>query len=317
MSKKFSKNQYKQIKKQYKKIDKIKDKKLKNTVIAVIIIVLIFNFIYTRFNQENEAVSLGGNFQSEAGILEVHYIDVGQGDATLLRLDDFTMLIDTGDTFADEALMTYLDNVKVDEIDIFIGTHPHSDHIANASDIYDKYQVNKTIIPNAVHTSNTFENMITSIENEGTEVVEAFAGYTESIGDLTIEILSPLERSYDDLNDYSVVTKVTYKDSSFIFSGDATKYVEKAIVEEYSSSDLNVDVINAGHHGSDTSSCEEYLYATSPSIVVISCGKDNDYGHPHEEVLDRLEQTNGKILRTDLTGDIVITTDGLEYSIYE
>lgn len=245
--------------------------------------------------------------------LNVHFIDVGQGDATLISYQDFDMLIDTGESYSEDVLLGYLAKYDIDDIDIFIGTHPHSDHIGNVKAVYDKYLVKKTIIPNAVHTTNTFEDMITAIESENTEVIEARAGIIEEYGDLKIEILSPIREEYEDLNDYSVVTKITYKDVSLLLCGDATKLVEGDILE--SDADITVDILKVAHHGSSTSSSEEFLSGTYAKYGIISVGADNDYKHPHDSVLETLKANNIEVLRTDESGTIIFSSDGAKYSI--
>ncbi len=247
------------------------------------------------------------------GDLEVHYIYVGQGDATLIKYNDYTMLIDSGEKGESDKLITYLESVGVEEISTFVGTHPHSDHIGAVPDVFDAFDVKEVIIPNAVHTTKTFENMITSIEDEGSDVIEAKAGYTYSTGALNYEILSPLRESYKDLNDYSVVILMNYGDMDFIFSGDATKLVEKDILD--TGKNIEADILKLGHHGSRTSSSDEYIKAINADVAIISAGIDNDYNHPHKEVLDALNSNGVDILRNDLLGDIVLTTDGYEYNI--
>ncbi|MFV0518814.1 MAG: ComEC/Rec2 family competence protein [Lachnospirales bacterium] len=299
-----------------------KTKKLFKFIFLLVFLIFIldneFNFTQKYFINKNTNENIVDDLSNESqeefeNEFSVHFIDVGQGDATLFLYDEFTMLIDTGDTFAENDLMTYLEKMNVQNIDIFIGTHPHSDHIGNVKAVYDKYEVVKTIIPNAVHTTKTFEEMIAAIENEKTEVVEAKAGYSETIGDLSIEILSPLRDSYTDLNDYSVVTKIKYKDISLLFTGDATTLVEQDILD--SGANLNVDILKVPHHGSDSSSKKLFISSTLADYGVISVGVDNDYGHPKESVLETLDENNIEILRTDKSGTIIFSTDGIKYSI--
>ncbi len=245
--------------------------------------------------------------------LSVHFIDVDQGDSTLISYNDYNMLIDTGEYTEADKLITYLESVGVNEIDTFVGTHPHSDHIGAVTEVFDAFDIKEVIIPNATHTTKTFEKMITAIENENTEVIEAKAGYTFSIDDLSYEILSPLRDEYSDLNDYSVVILMKYKDMDFIFSGDATKLVEKDILE--TGKNIEVDILKLGHHGSRTSSSDEYIEATNADVAIISVGAENDYGHPHSEVVETLDKYNIETLRTDLNGNIVLYTDGYKYNI--
>lgn len=244
--------------------------------------------------------------------LQIHFIDVGQGDSSLIITPDGdTVLIDCGSKSAESKIISYLDSCGVKEITYAVFTHPHEDHIGSASAIFDKYTVKNVLLPDAIHTSTTYENLLKAIDREeGIKADFAFAGGEYKIGDLTLDVLAPNSNSYENLNNYSIVIRASYGKCSFLFTGDAEAESEAQILKANDGSRLKSDLIKIGHHGSSTSTTEGFLDAVSPSIAVIMCGKNNSYGHPHYQVLSRIEARNIALFRTDLEGDIVFMTDG-------
>lgn len=246
---------------------------------------------------------------SAEGKCEVHFIDVGQGDAEFLRTESGCILIDAGTTDSRHDLVAYLEKYT-EKIDYMILTHPHEDHIGGASEVIESLEVVNLIMPDAVSSSAAFSRLLDSVEKKGVDAHIAAPGDTYSVGDLQIEILSPLEESYENTNDYSAVVHARFGGVTFLFTGDAEAAVEKALLEEYPSSKLRSDVLKVGHHGSKTSSTEAFLNAVHPEIAVIEVGADNSYGHPSQKVLDRLDALESRVYRTDISGNIVLTTDG-------
>ena len=246
---------------------------------------------------------------SAEGKCEVHFIDVGQGDAEFLRTENGCILIDAGTTDSRHDLVAYLEKYT-EKIDYMILTHPHEDHIGGASEVIESLEVVNLIMPDAVSSSAAFSRLLDSVEKKGVDAHIAAPGDTYSVGDLQIEILSPLEESYENTNDYSAVVHARFGGVTFLFTGDAEAAVEKALLEEYPSSKLRSDVLKVGHHGSKTSSTEAFLNAVHPEIAVIEVGADNSYGHPSQKVLDRLDALGSRVYRTDISGNIVLTTDG-------
>ncbi len=258
-------------------------------------------------------LALGDNFDTDYdGQFEIHAIDVGQGDSTLIRQGDSCILIDAGTNSSEAALEAYLDYLHVDTIDCFIATHPHEDHIGGADMILEKYQVNKLLLTDLESTSYTFEALLDGIESSGVDAEIPAVGDEYTVGDMKFTVLAPLTAT-DDANNMSIVIKLTYGNLSFMFMGDAEMDSEFEILSTYSSDMLDCDFLKVGHHGSKTSSSSEFLNAVSPEIALISCGRENSYGHPHGVVLDRLKSAGvDTILRTDRLGTLVITSDGKE-----
>lgn len=245
-------------------------------------------------------------------IADFHFIDVGQGDSTLIISPGGTMLIDTGGQSAVRELKDYLTGLKVERIDYLVLTHPHEDHIGNASMVIENFTVENVLLPNAVATTRAYENMLTAIENSDACVIEAISGEEYTLGDLAFKVLAPNSMSYEDLNNYSVVLRITYGDTSFLMTGDAEEMSEAEILARYDKGELTCDVLKVGHHGSDTSTSSPFLSAVSPAVAIISCGKNNSYGHPHIRTLRKLEDIGCTILRTDDIGSILLRTDKRE-----
>lgn len=242
------------------------------------------------------------------GEAEVHFINVGQGDAALILTDSASVLIDTGTTESGKKVASYI-KTRTDSLDYMILSHPHEDHIGGADDIFENVTVKNVVMPDHTANSTSFDRLLNGIESSGAEVIPAVKGLTFSAGDLHFEILSPTEgKDYEETNDVSAVVRVTYGKTSFLFTGDAEAIIEKELVSGHHLS--HCDVLKVGHHGSSTSSTEDFLRAISPDIAVISCSKDNSYGHPHREVIKRLNDIGSQILRTDTDGTIVIISDG-------
>jgi len=249
--------------------------------------------------------------QWQQGSLYVDVIYVGQGDSIFIKTPNGkTMLIDAGDSDAYSAIKEVLDQNSVTQLDVLVATHPHADHIGSMEKIYTKYGAKKIYMPKAVTTTATYKNLLSAIDKNGQKITTAIAGMSIDIdSDITMKIISPQDKTYDDLNDYSVVIKCTFKNSSVLFTGDATKVTEAEMIANYSA-ELKSDVLKVGHHGSRESSSEAFLKIVSPTYAIISCGKDNSYNHPHSEALTRLKSINTVIKRTDESGSISFIMDG-------
>lgn len=243
------------------------------------------------------------------GQLSVHFIDVGQGDCELLVTAEGTVLIDSGTTESQYELSEYLQKT-VTQIDYFVLTHPHEDHIGGAAQVIRDIPVKNIIMPDAVSDSAAFERLLDAMEEKSISGIMAEAGAEYELGGLRMKLLSPISEEYDDTNNYSIVLRADYGEDSFLFTGDAETLVENELLDTYHVSALDCDVLKVGHHGSNTSSSVKFLEAVTPDIAVIEVGRDNDYGHPKEKILNRLEDCGAQILRTDLEGTIILTSEG-------
>lgn len=240
--------------------------------------------------------------EAPAGELEVHFIDVGQGDAILLRCDGEAALVDAGTPDCRESLLEYLQNQRLEEPKYVFASHPHADHIGSMAAVIDAFGCQTFIMPDMVSYTRAFENMLDSVERCGAETQLGKAGDTFELGQAQLELLWPAQGyEAEDANNISLVIRVTYGPYSFLLTGDAESSVEKEFVSNLPAT----TVLKAGHHGSKTSSSQALLEAARPEYCVISVGAGNSYGHPSPETLEKLEQLGCQIYRTDLQGDIV------------
>ncbi|MBQ4064892.1 MAG: MBL fold metallo-hydrolase, partial [Clostridia bacterium] len=246
------------------------------------------------------------------GGMDVHFIDVGQGDATLiLTADGDAALIDTGTSDSREYLVTYIQDLNVTSLDYLILTHPHADHIGGAAAILDAFAVEAVLMPDVTTNTKTFLNVLQKIDDEGCGVIVPEMNQVFSLGDARFTCLGPVENyGNDELNDMSLVFRLDYGTTAFLFSGDAEKKSEKDMLDSLPMSSFSADVMKLGHHGSSTSNTDAFLNAISPSYAVASCGLNNEYGHPHTEILSALKKKSITLLRTDKNGSIVFTSDG-------
>ena len=249
---------------------------------------------------------------NNSGKLISHYIDVGQGDSEFIELPNGeTMLIDAGTSAYGETVVDYIKNLGYSKIDYLVGTHPHADHIGGMQEVVKSFDIGSIYMPKASTNTKTYENLLTAIKDKGLKIKTAKAGVSVvSDSDLKVEMLAPNSSEYDDLNNYSAVVKITYKNNKFLYMGDAEKVSEDEIT-----ADVSADVIKIGHHGSTSSSSAEFVKKVNPTYAVICVGKDNDYGHPKDTILKRWEKIGAEILRTDNNGSIEITSDGDNISV--
>ena len=255
-----------------------------------------------------------GGGGSASGTLEVYFFDVGQGDSELIRLPGGeNILIDAGTSSTEDELVGELRSLGAETLDLVVATHPHADHIGGMAAVIDAFDVRQVVMPRISEsdtpTTKTYENLLQSIADKGLTITPAEPGDgLLSSGGAVLTVLAPNGEDYGDLNNYSVVLRLTYGEDSFLFTGDA----EEASEEEMLSLDwpLTATVLKCGHHGSETSTSPAFLDAVSPQYAVISCGVDNDYGHPDAVTLEKLEAAGAEVFRTDLQGTILASTDG-------
>ena len=308
-------------------------RKIKKTIkITISLIIILASVIGGWFIYENGGFSsgIGGSgggsskgdstnlvsddSDGEGDPIKVYFIDVGQADCTVIVSKKGNMIIDAGSNSAQNDMKSYIDKIGIEEFDYAIFTHPHEDHIGGAEVILDNYKINNVIIPDYEAKTKVYMTMLDSIENCGAnvEIIEEGENFEFSIGELKAQILAPIKFD-DNPNNASIVTRIDYGETSLMVTGDAEGEKkddpEKLMLQKYKNnlSILDCDIYKMGHHGSKTSSSQEFLDALSPQIAIISCGVDNDYGHPHGEVISRLEAENIEYYRTDELGTILLT----------
>lgn len=246
-------------------------------------------------------------------IVEVHFIDVGQGDAILIEAGDASMLIDAGENNKGSIVVDYLKQCNISNLDYVIGTHPHSDHIGGLDTVLEAISVDKVIMPSVSHTTKTFEDLLDIIEEKNLKITKPVVGNEYELGPADFTIIAPNSTNYEDLNDYSVGIKLTYGSNSFLFTGDAGSISEEEMLEN--GIDLTADVLKLAHHGSAYSSTEGFLDSVNPTYAVICVGADNEYDHPHSKTLQSIKDRGIKLYRTDTQGTVVFTSDGKTISV--
>lgn len=242
-------------------------------------------------------------------VLKVYYLDVGQGDSTLIRTPKGQhVLIDGGDNSQGENVVKYLKQYGVKELDAVIATHPDADHIGGLDTVLNAIPAKSVYAPRVSHTTKTYEDFLFAVKNQKLKIKSAKAGVELPLNGVRAEFLGPVGDYGKDLNAWSAVLKLTYQNTSYLFSGDAERKSEADMVK--SGANLKADVYKVGHHGSDTSSSTEFLQAINPAYAVISAGKDNKYGHPKDVIIKRLKTANVKVYRTDKEGTVTSISDG-------
>jgi len=248
------------------------------------------------------------------GEVIVHFIDVGQGHATLIQSPDNAVLIDGGEARHGTHMVNYLRNAGVTRLDYVVATHPHADHIGGLIHVLNQMDVGTVIMPDATNNTVTFERFMEAILNHDHNVRFVTVGDQLNAGDIRLAVLGPILRDTpwprNRLNDASVVLRMQHGQMAFLFTGDVERAGEEAMLA--SGRNLRADVLHVSHHGSNTSTIQAFLDAVSPSIAVISSGEGNTYGHPHPAVLARLEAANIRVLRNDQRGDILLKSTGTE-----
>ena len=307
---------------------KSKKKAVKNLIYIVLLLIIAAGTYFGIFDDPLGVAKPGKTgvvTEIKEGDLQVHMIDVGQADSFLVRIPDGkavkNILIDAGcpNQTKSDAITDYLSACGIKELDLIILTHPHYDHIGSAKKVLESVTVRNVMIPDCDYSSATWTNVLETIEKKNINVIFSDAGKTLDIGEAKLKILAPSDKmlSGKEANDYSIVAKVTYGETSFMLTGDAESDSEAEILKAFSKADLKCNVLKVGHHGSSTSSSQAFLDAVNPEIALISCGKGNDYGHPHKETMQKLGDMGINIFRTDEMGTVILVSDGKTVSRLE
>lgn len=290
------------------------DKKTKNKLmkILLVLIIMVCTYFYEEYFQEdttkneveyrqNQEVKINPNN------LVIHFVDVGQGDCILIGQNNEYLLIDAGNNEDGQLLVEYFKELGVKKFKYVIGTHAHEDHIGGIDNIINNFELDKFYMPDVITTTKTFEDVLDALLNKQKAFDTPKIGDKFKLNDLEFEVLY-LGTDKSDLNDTSIVLKLTYKNTTYLFMGDATSKVEKILINE--GKDLSSDVLKVGHHGSQYSSTATFLKKVNPSYAVIQVGQDNEYDHPKQVTLDKLNKLNTLTYRTDEQGTIILTSDG-------
>lgn len=275
--------------------------------LIIVIAIVVGSYFYkdiekyiNNFTQSNIKSVVSGSDN-----LEIYYLDVGQADSILIRHLDNNILIDAGNNADGKLLVDYFNSLGINHFDYVIGTHAHEDHIGGMDDIIDNFQIDHFYMPGVITTTKTFEDVLDSLDAKKIKFETPQIDSIINLGDLKISILY-VGDDKTDLNNTSIVLKLYYGDTSYLFTGDATSEVEKMIINK----DLKSDVLKVGHHGSQYSSSAKFIKEVSPKYSIISVGINNDYGHPKDVVLNKLNRINSTIYRTDRDGTILLKSDG-------
>lgn len=276
---------------------------------AVMLSLLLLSGCAGQNQQQSAERTEDSAFTESKENLEVHFIDVGQGDATLIRQGEHAMLIDAGDNSKGTAVQAYLQSQNIEKLDYVIGTHPDSDHIGGLDVILYKFEWDTVMMPEIDKGTRTYEDVIKVIQDKNRQVTVPKAGENYSLGQAEFTIVCPQKNDYgDNSNNYSIGIRLAFGENHFLFTGDAEEEAEQDMLA--SGIDLSADVFKVAHHGSDTANTEAFLKKVDPDAVVISCGVENSYGHPRAAVMNQLRQMGVEVYRTDEQGTIVAYSDG-------
>ncbi len=290
-------------------------KKKKTSFLTIIFLIMIF-----LYSNRNTIIKMYNDYQNpkkeetskrvisdtqESDILSIYYLDVGQADSMLITYQDKDILIDAGNNEDGPKLVNYFKSLNITKFDYVFGTHPHEDHIGGMDDIINNFEINNFYMPDVVTTTKTFEDILNSMEEKNLQFKTPNIDDEYKIGDIKLKVLYVGKES-NDLNDTSIVLKLTYKDTSYLFTGDATKKVENKLLTK----DIESDVLKVGHHGSQYSTSNEFLEKVNPKYAIIEVGKNNIYKHPKEVTLTKLDNMKIKYYRTDMDGTILLKSDG-------
>ncbi len=278
--------------------------------ICVLLFVLVAAFFFLYSMGRTTAPTQSEQLRTDLadGNLVVAFLDVGQGDSILVRQGSVSLLIDCGDTYAGENVADYLADQGLDRLDYMVLTHPHFDHIGGVSSVVAQAVPDTVYTPDCEEDSALYRDALDVLESNGADIRTAWPGYTFQVGQAKLEFLGPVTLS-EDMNDCSLVLRLTFGDTAFLFMGDAQITEEQDILA--SGKELGADLLKVGHHGSATATSPDLLEAANARIAVISCGVNNTYGHPEAQTIEALKSAEMEIYRTDTQGTILAVSDGI------
>ena len=269
-------------------------------IILIIVYIILSNYKKLPFYQEKQVLDKD---------LLVYFIDVGEADSTLISSNNHYMLIDAGNNEDGEKLVNYFKSLGINKFDTVILTHAHEDHVGGMDNIINNFEIGNFYMPDVPFTSTSYEETLKALDNKNIKF-KVPSGNTIDIGEAKLKFLY-VGSNEEDINSTSIVSKLIYGNTSFLFTGDTTWDVEESLLEK----DIECDVLKASHHGSNDGANYKFLKKLRSKIAVISCGKDNEYGHPHEKVLDKLKTLGNTIYRTDIDGTIIVKSNGESISV--
>ena len=286
------------------------------SIMLFVVIVIAFCCLSDSFKGSvNKLFGLPGPSVSTEGSVEMHVIDVGQGDSVLIKSEKSALLIDAGPNSSQNKLVSYLRAQGIEKLDCLVLTHPHEDHIGGADLVLESFITDTVLMPDFPASTKAFENLLDAIEARSLNITIPRRGDKFVLDNINYTVLSPSENDYEETNDYSIGLKIEFGETSFVLTGDAEKLSEGEMLDYFGADFLDCDIFKAAHHGSTTSNSKKFIKALSPDYIAISCGLDNTYGHPHKEIRDLFEEISAKVYRTDLDSDIVFVSDGKEISV--
>ena len=283
-------------------MDKKRHRQQPSWVLTFLFIMLFLALAYVLYSQQAQTEP-----PPEGSSFEVHFIDVGQADSALVICDGHYMLIDGGNAEDSDLVYAYLERHGGEHLDYMVATHAHEDHIGGLSGALNYAKVDVAYCPVTEHDTKVFQNMVKYLGEQGKSLTVPEPGNKFDLGSAQVEILGPV-RKYSDTNNTSIVLRIDYGETSFLFTGDMETNAEKDLIE--SGANLRATVLKAGHHGSGTSSSYQFLREVMPKYTVISVGEGNKYGHPDQEILSRYRDVGTEVYRTDMQGHIIAASDG-------
>ena len=237
--------------------------------------------------------------------LEIQFLDVGEADCALINSNGEYALIDAGNTIDGNKIVKYFESLGITDFKYLFGTHAHEDHIGGLANVIYNFNIGKVYMPNVPSEYKSYHNVIKALNKKNLELNNPINDEEYKLGESTLKIIYNGENE-EDINNSSLIIKLTYKNKSFLFTGDTTKEIEDKILNK----DLYSNLLKVSHHGSNDASSANFLVKVHPEYAIISVGKDNDYHHPHQVTIDKLERLGTKVYRTDQDGTIIIKSDG-------